>query len=302
MKHPVFIVFILILCTLSFPLSAQSGWGGRRPGVDGGIFAEAKPASKGRTITVGGRLLPIRKINHNFNINGYVDEILVEVGERVDVGRALIRIKRDAVGETFRPVFLESRVKGVVSEIHVYETEQVSSGSTAVTIIDNSGYILQTSISDRDALAVRNLGPISITAVTPDGNAFKGKIVRVSQEPDYNSGLFNVTMEFRKQDGLFLGMVLFVDLPVEKAAGITVVKSSLVIEKDSASLWILNNENILSLRAVKTGIETDGNITIEEGLSAGERYLTQISGNEEEGMALKDFIRINMSTQDSGKE
>lgn len=301
MKRQLISLFIM-LC-LCFPLTAQSGWGGKGSGGKVGFFAEAIPASSGRTITVGGRLLPLRKISHNFNINGYVDDILVEVGDRVDIGQDLVRVKRDAVGETFLPVIIESRVRGLISEVHVYETEQITSGSPAVTIIDNSAYILLTSISDRDAQAIRNLGELSVTAVTPDGESFTGRIVRVSQEPDYNTGLFNITMEFRRQEGLFLGMVLFVDLPIEKAAGITIEKSALIMENDITYIWILNDENTLSLKAVTTGREVGDKITIESGLKAGERYITSVGGNEEEGMLLKDLVRANMdNSQGDGKE
>lgn len=304
MKHRILFFVLFIMCCITFSVTAQfGGGGGRGPGSGGGLFSEAKPANQDRTITVGGRLQPLRKINHSISINGFVADILVEVGDRVKTGQALFKIKRDAVGETYLPVIIESRVKGIVSEIHVYETEQVTSGSPAATIIDDSGFILLTSISDRDAQAVRNLGAFSITAVTPDGDSFPGKIVRVSQEPDYSTGLFSITMEFRKQEGLFLGMVLFVDLPVQKAAGITIEKSAIITDKGIVSIWILNEKNALSLRNVTTGKEIGDKINVEKGLQAGERYLTQISGNEADGLALRDLITMNMNnSQSSGLE
>ena len=303
MKHRIFIVVLFIFCWASFPVSAQFGGGGRGPGSGGGLFGEAKPANQARTITVGGRLQPLRKINHSISVNGFIDEILVEVGDRVNAGQPLLRIKRDAVGETFLPVILESRVKGVVSEINIYETEQVTAGSRAVTIIDDSGYVLIANISDRDAQAIRNLGTLSVTAVSPDGESFTGKIIRVSQEPDYSTGLFNITIEFRKHEGLFLGMVLFVDLPIQKASGITIEKSAVVNENGSIFIWMLTAENTLSLRPLTVSQEKDGKVTVEKGISAGERYLIQISGNEEEGLSLKDLLKLNMNnTQSTGRE
>ncbi|MBI9102605.1 MAG: HlyD family efflux transporter periplasmic adaptor subunit [Spirochaetales bacterium] len=300
-KSMIGLAFLILI--ISLPVTAQSGWGGRGGGANGGLFTEASPASAGRLITVGGRLLPLRKIEHNFSIGGYIDKVLVKVGDRVASGQALIQIKRDSVGETYLPVILESRLRGVVSEVHVYETEQVSAGNLAVTIIDNSAYKLLTSISDRDAQAVRKLGTIPVAGLTPDGETFSGRITGVSQEPDYSTGLFSITMEFRRQEGLYPGMVVFVDLPVEKAQGITIEKASILEDEAGIYIWILTDENTLARRGLSLGAEVEEKVTVEEGLQAGERYLTKISGSEVEGLELRALIRQTLGgAQDSGRE
>ncbi|MDA3812022.1 MAG: HlyD family efflux transporter periplasmic adaptor subunit [Spirochaetaceae bacterium] len=298
MKNTLFKVLIIILFTsVSFSLTAQFGGGGR-PGA-GGLFSVASPAKSGRFVTVGGRLSPARKIGHSIAVSGYVQTILVKVGDRVEPGQSLVRITRDIVGETFLPVILESRITGIVSEIHVYEKQEVSTGTLAVTVLDNSSYLLNVSLSDRDAQAIRSLGSIPVTGTTPEGMAFQGKIQSISLEPDYNTGLFTLIMSFPYKQGLFLGMVLFVDLAAQKEEGITVENTAVVNEGDKSFLWVLNEENQLTRREVSIGKEVELKITIDSGLKAGERYVREISGNEKEGMSTRDLIQINMSGSSS---
>ena len=76
--------------------------------------------------------------------------------------------------------------------------------------------------------AVRRLGNIPVTGITPEGESFQGRIKQLSLEPDYSTGLFTLTMEFSGGQGLFLGMIIFVDLPVSKPEGIKVETSAVV--------------------------------------------------------------------------
>ena len=300
MKHSGFLsLTIYVLLLSSFPLAAQFG-GGMGPGRTtsaGGIFAVAGPAKPGRIVTVGGRLVPESKISHGIPVAGFLDTILVKIGDRVTEGQPLLTVTRNAVGETFRPVVLESRLNGVVSEILVYRSQEVNTGSPAVIILDDSRYLLKASLSDRDAQAIRNLGAIPVNGVTPDGTAFTGKIRQLSQEPDYSTGLFTLTMEFPKRTGMFLGMVLFVDLPAQKAEGISVEKTAILRDGGKPYLWIISDENQLKQTAVVTGEEKDTMIIIDRGISPGDRYITRLSGNEKEGMGLRDLIQANAGTQ-----
>jgi multidrug efflux pump subunit AcrA (membrane-fusion protein) len=290
------IITIILLITLSPSLTAQHG--GDRGG-NGGIFSVTSPAKTGRFVTVGGRLSPARKIGHSIAVSGFVQTILVNLGDHVEPGQALIRITRDVVGETFLPVILESRIRGVVSEINVFEKQEVSTGTLAVTILDNSSFLLKTSLSDRDARAIGILGAAQVTGTTPEGEQFQGHILQISQEPDYNTGLFTLTMEFSNRQDLFLGMVLFVDLAVSKEEGITVEKTAVLQIDEKSYIWLLNKDNQLTMREVISGMEAESKITIDKGLTAGEQYVRQISGNEREGMGPRELIQANMSGNSS---
>jgi len=288
----------MILLVLSAPpLFCQFGGGGSRPGSSGGVFAVVNPAQPGRMITVGGRLQPRNKIVHTVPVAGYVEDILVRVGDRVSEGQPLARLTRGVVGETFRPAVLESRLAGVVSAVQIYEKQEVGAGSPAVTILDDRSLVLEAALSDRDAQDIRALGRIPVTGTTPEGNSFTGKILQISLEPDYATGLFTLTLEFPRIPEMFPGMVLFVDLPARKAEGITVETTALVFSGEQTFLWLLDEENLLRRQPVISGQSQGINTLILEGLSPGDRYIRQPGGREEEGLGLRELIQANLNSR-----
>ena len=260
-----------------------------------GMIAVAGSAGTGRVITVGGRLTPFRKISHSFTVDGYVDALLVQTGDRVKAGDPLIRLTRDVVGETYLPVILESRIDGVVSEIHVAEKEQVSSGTAGVTVLDDSSYLLNASLSDRDAMAVRKLDASRVTGLSPEGSSYPGRIRSITTEPDYTTGLFTLTIQFSRSPGLYLGTVLFVDLSIEKASGISIDQSALFREGEASFIWVINEQGLLEKRSIIPGEVQDERIFIQEGLSAGERYVRKPAGRETGGMSIRELVQANMA-------
>ncbi len=262
----------------------------------------ASPAQPGRVITVGGRLQPRNKIVHTVPVAGYVDEILVQVGDRVTEGQALARFTRGVVGETFRPALLESRLAGVVSAVQIYDKQEVGAGNPGVTILDDRSFLLEAALSDRDAQDLRSKDGAAVTGITPEGQSYPGKILRLSLEPDYTTGLFTLTMEFPRVSGLSLGMVLFIDLPIQKAQGILVETPALVLSGDQPFIWLLDDENTLIRQPLVTGEPQGESTLILQGLSAGDRYIRQPSGREEEGMSLRDLIQANLNSRPAGGE
>ena len=299
MKANVSLPMILTIVLLSpWILWGQQGPGGMGGPLGGGrsngVIEVATGITQGRIITLGGRMTPLRKLSHSVSVAGYVDRILVKVGDRVTQGQSLLTISRDSVGETFRPVVLESRISGMVSEIFLNEKEEVKPGSPGISIIDDSNLVLRSALSDRDAQALRALGKISITGKTPEGKTYFGSLDQVSAEPDYTTGLFTLSMDFPKQDGLFFGTVVFVDITAEKPTGIEVKKTAILQEGPQTFIWVLDKENKLRRRPVTLGTPNDDKIPVIRGLVAGERYVGKISGKEKEGMSTRELIQANL--------
>jgi len=291
-------VLIYILIILTFPIFGQSFKVGGRNN-SGGLFTVATPGKAGRVVTVGGRLSPVLKINHTVPVSGYIETLLVKVGDRVKEGQPLIKITRNVAGETFLPVFIESRISGIVSEINVLKKQEVNSGTSAITILDNSSFLLVTSLSDRDSQSIRYLGNMPVVGVNTEEKYFNGRILYVSQEPDYNTGLFTLNIQFPYQKGLFLGMVLFVDIEVQKSEGISVPNSAIFKENGKNYLWKLGKDNKLILSEIVVDKVTTTTVIIQSGLSIGERYINNISGNEKEDMDPKDLIKANLENNTS---
>ncbi|MBN2618713.1 MAG: HlyD family efflux transporter periplasmic adaptor subunit [Spirochaetales bacterium] len=283
-----FILFFLIV----YSSNAQYVGGNNRNGS--GVFAIVNPGNPGRVVTVGGRLTPYMKIEHTIPVSGYINKININIGDYVKLNQPLFSISREIIGETFLPVIVNSRLNGIVSDIAIYENQEVAAGKLAITILDNTKYTLKTTISDRDAEDIRKLGPIGILGLNTNGIAFKGRIEHLSQEPDYSTGLFTLTMSFPYSDGLFLGMVLFVDIAVQKTEGISIEKSAIFKSNGSDSVWIIDKDNKLIPQNVIVKNAGGDFVIIVKGLKAGDKYIVKPSGEEETGMSTRELIKANL--------
>lgn len=290
-------VFYTLFFLSFFNLQAQNFWGNRGD-HSSNIIKEAPAPDKGRELTLGGRLSPQRKIEHSITVSGVVNKVMVNVSDRIIAGTNLLEIYRNVVGESYLPVYLESRIYGVVSEISVYEQQEVKSGTIAVTIIDDRRAVLKAKVSDRDAWDLRTLSGAKIIGESPDGVKITGIIESVSEEPDYETGLFEVRITFPRQKGLYLGMLLFVDVSMGGNGGIPVESSSIVNIENSLGLWVISPDNFFEFRLVS--VAGDGDIvTIISGLKQGERYLVRPRGLENEGLTMGEYMEAIAATRNS---
>ena len=278
------------------PLGAQAGGG--RGGGQGGTgrqvggrtdasqreapVAIAEESEQYHSISVGGRLQPRTKVDHLAPSAGYVVTVRVQEGDRVERGAALFSIRRrDDVANVYKPLVVEARVSGWVSEVFVQVQDEVQASDRAVVIVGKQGYLLEASVSDKDAFKV-DVGQ-QVTARTSGGERITGVLHYRSQEPDYGTGLFSLTFHFPNSQQTHIGEFVLVDLPVDRTRGLFVRRELVVRRYGRYFLWIVTADQTLEAREVVLGGAYGDLVQIREGLAAGERYLTRLTGREREG-------------------
>jgi HlyD family secretion protein len=276
-------VCLLLAALLTGPaaLYAQQGPGGRPGPAPGPPVAVAAEAERSHTISVGGRLEPLVRVEHQVTAAGTVLAVAVAEGQTVSRGQLLFSINKDELTGKYRPVQVTSRVDGLVASVAVQVEDEVSSGEAGVTVIGTGGYSLKATVSDKDAFKVE-VGQ-QVAGRTPGGSELAGVLVNRSLEPDYSSGLFLLSFEFADGQKTHVGEYLLIDLPVDKARGIFVPRELVVRRYGRYYLWVVGGDNLLEAREVVLGELFGDQVLIEEGLTAGERYLARLSGREKEG-------------------
>lgn len=269
---------------------ALPGQAGSRSGGQGSaLVSVSKVETRTTSINVAGRLEPARRIGHTVGIAGFVEAIHVRVGDRVAEGQALVTVSRDAPGESYRPLVVASRIAGRVSEIQLMAGAEVRSGAAAVTVIDDSEYRLVAALSDKDAFRVAGMGKATVTVHSADGVGLRGSLLSVSAEPDYATGLFSATIGFASQAGARIGMVLFMDLPVEVVSG-QFVRQALIVRRFGRSvMWVVGADDKLRQVPVTPGRPYGEDIQITAGLEPGTRYPARLTGYEKDGLTLQEY-------------
>jgi hypothetical protein len=272
------------------PVASQGSPGGgidarSVPGrAEARLIAPAKMETRSSYVTLGGRLSPIRRIDQTAGVSGIVSGILVGAGSWVRTGDAILSIARDLPGESYMPVIIRARISGRVSDIKPALGGEVGSGTVVVSLIDDSSFTMEAMLSDRDADRIRALNPRGISARSADGAVISGAVSGISLEPDYATGLFTARFLFPLQKGARVGLVLYIDLPVSEVRGVFLDRSLIQRRFGKSFLWLLGNNDKLSLKEVQTGALFDQAICVTGGIDEGNQLLMRLTGKETEGM------------------
>lgn len=296
-----FILALPVLQAQTGPGATGGGPGGGTGGRSGpGAATGERPAERNTNVavaavqekqiysSVAGRLRPVHSIAHTAPSAGTVMEVHVVLGQRVRKDSPLYTITRDSSTGSYAPVIVRARIGGVVSAVSVSLYNEIRSGENGVTIIDPSYLQLDVFLSDKDVHALRP--GMQIEAVNAREQRIPGRLVSISPEPDYQSGLYRLHFEFilgTQEAALnWTGQFVRVDIPVETVDGIFIPQDLLVRRYGQYYIWTVSDEDTLRLTRIQTGISIDDYILVSTGLREGTRYLRQTSGRETEGMPL----------------
>jgi len=287
MKTARIVVIFLAGVLTAVSVSAQQG-AGRGGGTSGtGTSSEspiaiAQISRQSHTITVGGRLEPQSRIVHKISSSGYIQSVSVREGQLVQAGEELLSIKRkDDVMDLYKPVPLTARINGRVSEVLVQVEAEVNAGDPAVVILGTEGYVLKANVSDKDAFRIDIGQPVS--GRTAGGTTISGVLLSRSQEPDYSTGLFELTFQFPNSQRVDVGEFVLIDLPLDRVRGLFVPRDAVVRRYGKFFLWVVSESQVLEAREVVLGPVFGELVLISDGLQPGERYLRRLTGREREG-------------------
>jgi multidrug efflux pump subunit AcrA (membrane-fusion protein) len=276
-------IVITILSVLLTPVSVSAQQGaGRGGGAGESPIAVTQISQQSHSITVGGRLEPQSRIVHKTSSSGYIQSVRVREGQLVQAGEELLSIKRkDDVMELYKPVPLTARISGRVSEVLVQVEAEVSAGESAVVILGTEGCVLKANVSDKDAFRIDIGQPVS--GLTAGGTKISGVLLSRSQEPDYSTGLFELTFQFPNSQKVDVGEFVLIDLPLDRVRGMFVPRDAVVRRYGKFFLWVVNDSRALEAREVVLGPVFGDLVLISDGLQPGERYLRRLTGREREG-------------------
>jgi multidrug efflux pump subunit AcrA (membrane-fusion protein) len=292
MKNAAIVVMIVIGVLAAAEASAQQGGSGRSGGPGSAStqaeegerppIAVARISEQSHTVTVGGRLEPQTRIVHMASSGGFVQSISVRQGQLVEAGEELLRIKRkDDVMNLYKPVPVTARISGRISEVLVQVEEEVSVGEPAIVVLGTEGYVLEANVSDKDAFGIA-IGQ-QVAGRTAGGRKIAGILASRSQEPDYSTGLFELTFRFPNSQRASIGEFVLIDLPVDKVRGLFVPRDAVVRRYGKFFLWIVTDSQTLEAREVTMGPAFGDLVLISDGLQPGERFLREVTGREREG-------------------
>lgn len=183
---------------------------------------------------------------------------------------------------------LKAPRKGIISYRNAEVGNYVSAGTKLFTIVDNSSVFVDCIVSENDS-ALLKVGQEVEVDIEALGHEAKGKIIFISPAASDENNGFSVRLALEGADanikeGLFAKSKFNY---LQKENTIYLNKTTIIEKNGKNYVFVLNKNNKVEQREIKTGIRNDINIEIIKGISAGECVVTNNLSRLRNGMTVE---------------
>jgi membrane fusion protein, heavy metal efflux system len=167
---------------------------------------------------------------------------------------------------------------GVVVDRQIGPGQFLQSGGPPVfTIADPSTVWLLANVRESDAGLVKVGQLVEVRVPAYPKRIFKARVTRVAEVVDPVTHRLPVRAEIDNHDGA-LKLEMFANFRIltsDTSESPAVPQAAVVYEGDSAHVWVVAGDDLLTYRKILPGRSTDGFVEVLDGLKAGERVVTK---------------------------
>ena len=179
---------------------------------------------------------------------------------------------------------IQSDFNGVVTEVEIVEGSTPQEGQKLLTVESTEKVKVEITVSkyDLDKIAVGQEAEINIA-----GKEYKGKVSKINRMATTNASgaaVVGAEVEIENPDqSIFLGVEAKVEVHMATAADVVTVPVEVVNTDREGDFVFVAEEGLVKKKRVTTGISSDTDIEIQEGLTAGEAVIMTTGQELEEG-------------------
>jgi cobalt-zinc-cadmium efflux system membrane fusion protein len=153
---------------------------------------------------------------------------------------------------------------------------QSSASNPVYAISDLSTLWLIGNVRETDAPLMRRGQAVEVRILAFPGRVFKARLTYVAPSVDPNSRRVAVRAEVENPTGI-LKPEMFASFSIitgSELAAPSVPESAVVYEGDTARVWVLEQDDTIALRQIRTGRPNHGMVEVVTGLTLGEKVVT----------------------------
>ncbi len=249
-----------------------------------------------------GLLAPIKSVEVRSEISGQLTEVLVDVGDRVNRGQVLARVRGGYEAEDYQIADIRSPISGVVIDRNlgpdgnkVEPGDRIrdslagyTSGTVLMKVALMDKLIFEVNINEMDVARIERGQQCEVTVDALPGRKYRGVLSRVSpvaKQGEREVRVFRTEVSLREIDeDLRPGMTARARIQVDECIDcVKLPLSRLYIEKcageDIRAAYVLAaGEKEPARRTLKVGPNDGQFIAVEEGLKAGEKVVSRPQG------------------------
>jgi cobalt-zinc-cadmium efflux system membrane fusion protein len=181
--------------------------------------------------------------------------------------------KTDAATNVVAPI------GGIVTDRQVGPGQYIQSGATSpvFSIGDLSTVWLVAAVPETDAPFIERGQTVEVRVLALPGQVFKAKLTAIGAQVDPVTRRVSVRATLANSDGKLKPQMFasFSIITSGDSQAPAVPEEAIVREGDQARVWVVAENNTLTLRSIHTGRSNDGMVEVLDGLRAGERVVTR---------------------------
>ena len=205
----------------------------------------------------------------------------------------------DAAKENMNNVIIAAPVPGQVATVNISEGEIASPQTPQITIVNMQSAKVKMSLSEYmvDRVKVGQKVKMYVDAV---GSTIEGTVSNISPKIDSVSKTYPAEIKISNPGNkLRGGMVVKLDLPVEKITNAMILPTDTIIEANGTKRVFVVEDGIAKERSITAGISNDSSTQILSGLKLGEEVIEK--GNRLVGDGQKVSVLKKHSTGGAGQ-
>lgn len=221
------------------------------------------------------KLDPNLHVHVSTRIEGRIEKLYANVGDKVEKGQKLVDIQSRQIGNPPPIVTIEAMVGGLINERSVTLGESVEPNKELFHIIDLSQVIIEAEVYEEDVGKVK-LGQIArIRALGYPDDAFEGKITFVGAELDLEKRTLPVWILVKNPDWkLRPDMFAKVAVVLLQNEGVLAVPKEAILEVKGEKFVFAQTGDKFNRVDVKTGVENNEFVEIQDGLVPDDLVVT----------------------------
>ncbi|MCH7590567.1 efflux RND transporter periplasmic adaptor subunit [PVC group bacterium] len=191
----------------------------------------------------------------------------------LEVNRATVDLSKEQLGDAT----IKAPFEGVMGERLVSEGQFITKGTSLGFLVSQNPMKVEFNLPERFLGKIKISQDIKIHVAAYPDEYFSGVVYFIAPRIDEQTRtvLVKATVpnpEGKLRTGMFANLDLIVDV---RQKAIVIPETALVVKGDTVSVFVIDDDNSVKLRLIKTGMRLDGMVEVTEGLASHERIVTE---------------------------
>jgi len=240
-------------------------------------------------IRVNGDVILDNQVEIYSDTNGRLVSSPIVLGDKVKENQLIARVDPSLPGQNYSISSVRSTIAGTVLSLPLQVGDKVTTQTPLAVIGNMNDMMIQTYIPEKyiAGLVPGLLAEVSFDAIP--GETFTARVSQISPLMDATTRTLLIKLKLEKGDsrirpGMFASMKL---ITKESKKTLSIPSQALLSYYGDPSVYVVGSDNHAERRIVKTGLSTDVEVEITEGLSEGELVITQGQSKLTDGTSVR---------------